>query len=270
MRGGVFPRDMPEARGARADRAPSRRWRAATSRARSRPREPVDPRRRRRARAWSRSTPASRARSCATCASAACGSSCYPCTTTRRGAARARPRRRLPRQRPRRPGRARLRRRHRARAGRQGAGVRASASATSCSAARSASRPTSCRSATAARTTRSRTSRPGRIEITSQNHGFAVLGPGGEQHDRHRRAGALGDRLRRRRAVSTLNLYDRTVEGLVLRDVPGVDASSTTPRPGPGPHDALYLFDRFLELAVVCRAARRHPEDPRSSAPARS
>ena len=55
----------------------------------------------------------------------------------------------------------------------------ASASATSCCAARSAWRPSSCRSATAAPTTRSRTSRPGAIEITSQNHGFAVLGPGG-------------------------------------------------------------------------------------------
>ena len=43
----------------------------------------------------------------------------------------------------------------------------------------------------------------GRVEITSQNHGFAVLGPGGEQHDRQGRAGALGDRLRRRRSSRT-------------------------------------------------------------------
>ena len=40
----------------------------------------------------------------------------------------------------------------------------------------------------------------GRIEITSQNHGFAVAGPGRRAHDRRRRAGALGHRLRRRRA----------------------------------------------------------------------
>ena len=40
-----------------------------------------------------------------------------------------------------------------------------------------------------------------RIEITSQNHGFAVKGPGGAQRARHRRAGALGDRLRRRAAA---------------------------------------------------------------------
>ena len=40
----------------------------------------------------------------------------------------------------------------------------------------------------------------GRTEITSQNHGFAVLGPDGAADDRRRRAGPLGDRLRRRRA----------------------------------------------------------------------
>ena len=57
------------------------------------------------------------------------------------------------------------------------------------------------RSATAAPTTRSRTCRPGAIEITSQNHGFAVARPRRRAHDRRRRAGALGDRLRRGRAV---------------------------------------------------------------------
>ena len=48
--------------------------------------------------------------------------------------------------------------------------------------------------------------------------------------------------------LSHLNLYDRTVEGLVLRDV----AAATVqyhPEAGPGPHDARHLFDRFLELA---------------------
>ena len=41
----------------------------------------------------------------------------------------------------------------------------------------------------------------GRVEITSQNHGFAALGPGGARTIDERRAGALGDRLRRRRAL---------------------------------------------------------------------
>jgi carbamoyl-phosphate synthase small subunit len=87
----------------------------------------------------------------------------------------------------------------------------------------------------------------GRIEITSQNHGFAVRGPNGE------------DRLESDEPVrwetdfgaaelSHLNLYDRTVEGLVLKDV----AARTVqyhPEAGPGPHDARHLFDEFLELA---------------------
>ena len=88
----------------------------------------------------------------------------------------------------------------------------------------------------------------GRIEITSQNHGFAVSGRR-RADDRRGRAGALGDRLRRRRAVA-LNLYDRTVEGLALRDVPAATVQYH-PEAGPGPHDALHLFDRFLEQAAA-------------------
>ena len=125
-------------------------------------------------------------------------------------------------------------------------GCRSSASAwaTSCSAAPSAWRPTSCASATAAPTTRSRTSTTGRIEITSQNHGFAVLGPGGEHT-------IDGDRPVRWETdfgpaeLTHVNLYDRTVEGLRL---PDARASTVQyhPEAGPGPHDALHLFDRFL------------------------
>ena len=87
----------------------------------------------------------------------------------------------------------------------------------------------------------------GRIDITSQNHGFAVSGPGGEptiEDDEPVRwetdFGAA--------ELSHLNLYDRTVEGLVLKDVPGATVQYH-PEAGPGPHDARYLFDRFLELA---------------------
>lgn len=86
----------------------------------------------------------------------------------------------------------------------------------------------------------------GRIDITSQNHGFAVRGPGGSE------------RIEADEPVqwetdfgvaelSHVNLYDRTVEGLVLRDVPGA-AVQYHPEAGPGPHDALHLFDRYLEL----------------------
>ena len=87
----------------------------------------------------------------------------------------------------------------------------------------------------------------GRIDITSQNHGFAVQGPDG--------AGKIdGDEPVRwetdfgEAELSHLNLYDRTVEGLVLKDVPGCTVQYH-PEAGPGPHDARYLFDRFLELA---------------------
>ena len=87
----------------------------------------------------------------------------------------------------------------------------------------------------------------GRIDITSQNHGFAVNGPGGE--------GTIeGDEPVRWKTdfgeaeLSHLNLYDRTVEGLVLKDVPGCTVQYH-PEAGPGPHDSRYLFDRFLELA---------------------
>jgi carbamoyl-phosphate synthase small subunit len=87
----------------------------------------------------------------------------------------------------------------------------------------------------------------GRIEITSQNHGFAVAGPGGEgrlESDEPVRwetdFGAA--------ELSHLNLYDRTVEGVVLKDVPA-QAVQYHPEAGPGPHDARHLFDRFLELA---------------------
>ena len=87
----------------------------------------------------------------------------------------------------------------------------------------------------------------GRIEITSQNHGFAVQGPGGEPR-------IEGDEPVRWETdfgaaeLSHLNLYDRTVEGLVLKDVPGATVQYH-PEAGPGPHDARYLFDRFLEMA---------------------
>jgi carbamoyl-phosphate synthase small subunit len=84
----------------------------------------------------------------------------------------------------------------------------------------------------------------GRIEITSQNHGFAVVGPGGERT-------IPGDEPVRWETdfgaaeLTHLNLYDRTVEGLTLRDVPG-STVQYHPEAGPGPHDSLYLFDRFL------------------------
>ncbi len=86
----------------------------------------------------------------------------------------------------------------------------------------------------------------GRIDITSQNHGFAVRGPNGEPRidadEPIRWETDFGAA-----ELAQLNLYDRTVEGLVLRDVPGATVQYH-PEAGPGPHDAEYLFDRFLEM----------------------
>jgi carbamoyl-phosphate synthase small subunit len=89
----------------------------------------------------------------------------------------------------------------------------------------------------------------GRIDITSQNHGFAVVGPRGEKR-------IEADEPVRWETdfgvaeLSHVNLYDRTVEGLVLKDVPGATAQYH-PEAGPGPHDAVYLFDRFLDLIAA-------------------
>ncbi|MCB0878009.1 MAG: glutamine-hydrolyzing carbamoyl-phosphate synthase small subunit [Thermoleophilia bacterium] len=86
----------------------------------------------------------------------------------------------------------------------------------------------------------------GRIDVTSQNHGFAVRGPGGleridtDEPVRWETDFGVAE-------LSHVNLYDRTVEGLVLRDVPGATVQYH-PEAGPGPHDALHLFDRYLEL----------------------
>jgi carbamoyl-phosphate synthase small subunit len=84
----------------------------------------------------------------------------------------------------------------------------------------------------------------GRVEITSQNHGFAALGPGGartiDSDEPVRWETDFGAA-----ALSHVNLYDRTVEGLELLDVPG-GTVQYHPEAGPGPHDSLYLFDRFL------------------------
>ena len=89
----------------------------------------------------------------------------------------------------------------------------------------------------------------GSIEITSQNHGFAVLGPRGERtidtDEAVRWETDFGAA-----ELQQLNLYDRTVEGLVLRDVEG-STVQYHPEAGPGPHDALHLFDRFLERLVA-------------------
>jgi carbamoyl-phosphate synthase small subunit len=70
-----------------------------------------------------------------------------------------------------------------------------------------------------------------RIEITCQNHGFAVD------------ESSISDTPAK---LSHVNLNDKTVEGL---DVPGVAFSvQYHPESGPGPHDSRYLFEEFHKL----------------------
>jgi len=81
----------------------------------------------------------------------------------------------------------------------------------------------------------------GTVEITSQNHGFAVRG--GEDWSV---PGAPNLR------VTHVNLYDHTVEGLEHTSRP-VFSVQYHPEAAPGPHDSLYLFDRFTDLMEARR-----------------
>ncbi len=72
----------------------------------------------------------------------------------------------------------------------------------------------------------------GRIEITSQNHGFAVDLDSIRGHDVE---------------ITHINLNDNTLEGFRHLTYP-VFAVQYHPEASPGPHDARYLFDRFKDL----------------------
>ncbi len=72
----------------------------------------------------------------------------------------------------------------------------------------------------------------GRVEITSQNHGFAVDRASLESN------GCI---------VTHINLNDNTVEGFRHKSFP-LFSVQYHPEAAPGPHDAAYLFDAFVEM----------------------
>jgi carbamoyl-phosphate synthase small subunit len=87
--------------------------------------------------------------------------------------------------------------------------------------------------------------RPGEghnVEITSQNHGFAVD------------ADTLGDAA----LITHINLNDNTVEGLHHKTAPAFSVQYH-PEASPGPHDANYLFEEFIKLM------NKHKEMSRNS-----
>ncbi|GIG20360.1 carbamoyl-phosphate synthase small chain [Cellulomonas chitinilytica] len=82
----------------------------------------------------------------------------------------------------------------------------------------------------------------GKVEITAHNHGFAVDAPlDGESVAPHD-GGRYG-----RVVVSHVDLNDDVVEGLRALDLPAFSVQYH-PEAAAGPHDAAYLFDRFLDL----------------------
>ncbi|MGI8702817.1 MAG: glutamine-hydrolyzing carbamoyl-phosphate synthase small subunit [Nocardioidaceae bacterium] len=85
----------------------------------------------------------------------------------------------------------------------------------------------------------------GRVEVTSHNHGFAVGLPGREHGHSAVRADDSFETEFGPAAVSHRNLNDGVVEGLALRDQPAFSVQYH-PEAAAGPHDAGYLFDRFV------------------------
>ncbi|MDB2414519.1 glutamine-hydrolyzing carbamoyl-phosphate synthase small subunit [Rickettsiales bacterium] len=74
----------------------------------------------------------------------------------------------------------------------------------------------------------------GRVEITSQNHGFVVT------------AESLGDDIE----ITHTSLFDGTIEGIKSKIYPAFSVQHH-PESSPGPHDSFYLFERFMEMIRV-------------------
>ncbi len=85
----------------------------------------------------------------------------------------------------------------------------------------------------------------GKVEVTAHNHGFAVDAPIDRDCD------TPFGRVR----VSHVCLNDDVVEGLQCLDVPAFSVQYH-PEAAAGPHDAAYLFDRFVDLMTTAKEGR--------------
>ncbi|MEU9999938.1 glutamine-hydrolyzing carbamoyl-phosphate synthase small subunit [Streptomyces sp. NPDC050848] len=83
----------------------------------------------------------------------------------------------------------------------------------------------------------------GKVEVTAHNHGFAVDAP----------LDKVSETPYGRAEVSHVCLNDQVVEGLQLLDQPAFSVQYH-PEAAAGPHDAAYLFDRFVSLMEAERA----------------
>jgi carbamoyl-phosphate synthase small subunit len=98
--------------------------------------------------------------------------------------------------------------------------------------------------------------RTGKVEITSQNHGFAVDAPmNGATVAPEERYGRV--------EVSHVSLNDDVVEGLACLDIPAFSVQYH-PEAAAGPHDAAYLFDRFIDLMAETKSGAANTTDSKT------
>ena len=100
----------------------------------------------------------------------------------------------------------------------------------------------------------------GKVEVTAHNHGFAVDAPLGQTVDAPYQDGAFGKVF-----VSHVDLNDDVVEGLQCVDIPAFSVQYH-PEAAAGPHDAAYLFDRFVAMMNDANAKNAKEESTNAQA----